>query len=298
MSKSQDNSFVICPICNKSFKIITNSHVKRHGMDMTCFRETYPNCILESESSKLKKSKSAENAWGSEKRNNILSGLRSEESKRKMSEASVRNWGNDELREKRVKTMREVANTEESKIKFSNNSKETWKNEEFRRKRVEGIRKSVRSKEYRDRMSRISTEMWKDEEHPKKVLEGYRNSYYKKSFKYNSKLLGEINLRSSYEVTVCEYLDELNVNYEYESIRFDYYFEGKYHSYYPDFYLKDYDLILEVKPEALENDKRVLAKYNAVVNSGKKIYFVDERNIKDLTIFKDYLSQLQRLSES
>lgn len=56
-------SYVECPICKKQYKILTNSHVKRHGLTMEEFNKLYPNVQKESLSSKNKRKKSISELW-------------------------------------------------------------------------------------------------------------------------------------------------------------------------------------------------------------------------------------------
>lgn len=96
-----------------------------------------------------------------------------------------------------------------------------------------------------------------------------------------------IKLKSSYELKICTLLGELGINYEYEFKRFGYYFKGSYHSYYPDIYLKSYDLYLEIKPDKLQNTDVNMAKFQSVVDSGCNIVYVGE----------DYLDNKDKLLE-
>lgn len=41
--------YVTCPLCNKNFSQLTNSHIKWHGLDMPSFISMYPNIVLVSE---------------------------------------------------------------------------------------------------------------------------------------------------------------------------------------------------------------------------------------------------------
>lgn len=287
---------VICPLCGKKFKSITNRHLRsKHDLEMSDFRIMYPEIQLESELILYKRSYSGKMAWKDDsKRANILEGIHSEESVSKMSEKGLKNWSNPELRNRRVDTMKRVANTEEAKKKFSEISKQTWSNQEFRKKRIDGIRKATTTEEYRKKQSEHSKEMWKDEEHPRKVIEGYRTS--KKKFPFTFKNGKVLNTRSSYEVKVCGYLETLNIGFEYEKYRFDYYLKEDYpgyskgfHSYYPDFYIPSLDIFLEVKPEGLDKYIVNQEKVDSVRSKGKKIYFVTEKEIKSIESFKEFI---------
>lgn len=43
------NKYITCPICNKQFEQITNSHLKTHNLTTDEFRNKYPQCSLKSD---------------------------------------------------------------------------------------------------------------------------------------------------------------------------------------------------------------------------------------------------------
>lgn len=291
--------FVVCPICNKKFKSITNRHLKyTHNISVEEFRNKFPSVCLESEAVVYKRSQSGIKAWNdSTKRANILNGLQSEEAYKKMSEKGLSNWSNKELRDKRVQTMKQVANTPEAKKRASEVSKRTWSNKEYREKIIKGIRYATSKEEYRKKQSIKSKNMWKDPEHPKRVLEGYKSS--KKKFPFTFKNGKVLQTRSSYEVRTCKYLEVLGISFEYEKYRFDYYLKESYpgytkgfHSYYPDFYIPDMDLFLEVKPEGLDKYIVNQIKVKSVLDSGKRIYFVKEKELKSIKSFREFINNV------
>ena len=281
---------VVCPICNKEFKIVTNSHLAKHGITVDEFRHRFPNNSLESDYTRYKKSCSGKDSWNnSVNRGNILEGLRSDSSRRKMSQKSFENWNNKELRDRRVSTMRRVDNTEEAKRKFSESAKRVWGVKEFRTKIISGIREATSKEEYRNKQRDNSLRMWRNPEHPEKVLSGYRNGFVKKRFLYTFSDGRCINLRSSYEVTLCSYLEILMINFEYEKYRFDYFLDG-FHSYYPDFYLNDLNIFLEVKPRSLTDIEVNILKRQSVLDKGYSIYYVTEDELESINTFQSFLS--------
>lgn len=293
-------SYVECPICKKQYKILTNSHIKRHGLTMEEFNRLYPDVQKESLNSKEKRKQSISKVWEDDDfRQRFKDKLNEPEIVAKMSKKGIANWEDKDKRSRRVATMKRVANTSESKEKFSRQSIETWKNPVFREKRVNGIREALNKDSYRELQRLNSLKMWRDSSHPKKVLEGYANSTIAKSIELD---LGDIKLllRSSYEVTVVKHLNSLGIDFEYEEHRFSYLYGGYYHSYYPDFYLPKYNVFIEVKPESLEDDEINILKLNSVISSGYNIFYVDERHLKDVESFNKRLCDCipQRLSES
>lgn len=64
----------------------------------------------------------------------------------------------------------------------------------------------------------------------------------------------DIMLDSKWEVIVAKFLDEHNIKWSRPSNSFEYFWNNSYHSYYPDFYLEDYDTYIEVKGYVRDRD--------------------------------------------
>jgi hypothetical protein len=99
-----------------------------------------------------------------------------------------------------------------------------------------------------------------------------------------------VKLRSTWELSLVNYLDAMSILYEYELAKFSYVFEGKVRTYIPDFYLTDYNVYLEVKPEHFINAPINVAKYNSVIDSGNRIYYVTYKEIESEESFKAFIS--------
>jgi hypothetical protein len=92
-------------------------------------------------------------------------------------------------------------------------------------------------------------------------------------------------LKSSWELKVALFLDAHNIKWEYEPISIKYKsVDGKFHSYFPDFYLNESDTFLEVKGRYVEND---VLKFNELRKKAKLI-IIDKDNLNNLeeTILK------------
>jgi hypothetical protein len=88
--------------------------------------------------------------------------------------------------------------------------------------------------------------------------------------------------RSSYELYFIKFCLENKINIESAEnskrrIRYD--FEGRSHWYYPDFYLVDFDLLVEIKPSKFKNDERVISKIQATIGGGKLILLLTEKEL-------------------
>jgi len=76
-----------------------------------------------------------------------------------------------------------------------------------------------------------------------------------KKIKYFSTICGEILLDGSWELLFAKWLDKNVINWIRNKNRFSYYFDEKDRFYTPDFYIKDFDLYVEVKGYETEKDR-------------------------------------------
>ena len=74
-------------------------------------------------------------------------------------------------------------------------------------------------------------------------------------------------------------MDEQKINWCKSKEHFTYIFEEKEHEYFPDFYLKDYDLFIEVKGQVMPKD---LEKWKQFP---RKLLIIDQKTIKNLPQF-------------
>ena len=96
-------------------------------------------------------------------------------------------------------------------------------------------------------------------------------------FDYISK--GEnFRFRSTWERDIAVFLDKHEIDWEYESVIVDL---NKDHTYYPDFYLPKYNLIIEAHPKHLI-DEMMLLKQKRTIEQGYKFMFITESEIVDL----------------
>lgn len=130
--------------------------------------------------------------------------------------------------------------------------------------------------------------MWTEEQREKhsnsmlKAVENNPESYSTqnvcgrvKQVEYNGTVF-----KSKWEVRTAEWFDKQLVDWEYEPKYFDYVWENKKRKYFPDFYLKEYDVYVEVKGYKRESDD---AKWNQFP---ERLVLIDERNIDKLNEMK------------
>lgn len=105
-----------------------------------------------------------------------------------------------------------------------------------------------------------------------KISEGIRKAIINNPQSYNSSNVnGRVKhckyktytMDSSWELLVAKYLDNLNIKWEKPKNFFLYKWNNSTHKYFPDFYLCDYNIYIEVKGYERERD---IAKYNSINN--------------------------------
>ncbi len=188
-------------------------------------------------------------------------------------------WKREGHKERVIETWKKTYNSSDyTKNLLSKLSKEMWsdpiKKEEISRK----IKKSLNTNEMKKWRSDLMIEKWKDDKYAKKWL--------KYCFTYKDFILpsGRIVKLQGYEPQVLEQLLQIyseedilcetkNINKEIGKIFYN--FEGKERRYFPDFYIKSTNTIIEVKSAYTFNlhKKKNLAKEQACLTKGFNFEF-------------------------
>jgi hypothetical protein len=118
----------------------------------------------------------------------------------------------------------------------------------------------------------------------KAVIEGRQKTLrpygtYGTTIRHTSWLGNEEVLHGGWELKVAKYMDEQKINWCKSKEHFTYIFEQREHEYFPDFYLQDYDLFIEVKGQVMPKD---LEKWKQFP---KKLLIIDQKTIKNLPQF-------------
>jgi len=108
----------------------------------------------------------------------------------------------------------------------------------------------------------------------------YKSGYHKTWFGK------EVFLRSSYEFKFADHLDRLKVYYEVEDKRFQYRYKNVLHTYIPDFYIPDWNLIVETKSGYFnDRDKNIIKKKRqSVQDSGLEFLLLLDDEIDEYII--------------
>ena len=118
---------------------------------------------------------------------------------------------------------------------------------------------------------RINNTYWTEErknEHSKKMLETvkkYPNSYSSDNVSGRAKIIEYNNkkLKGKWELLVAKWLDKHGYKWENDLEPFEYSWNNTTHLYFPDFYIKDLDVYIEVKGYERERDR---CKWSVVKN--------------------------------
>lgn len=141
--------------------------------------------------------------------------------------------------------------SEETKEKFRN----VWFGKKLPDEMKEKIRNSVKSN--------IENDTW-------------HNSFGVKCYYKN------ICFDSSWEVEFAKFLDNKNINWIRPKNSFKYIFENSKHSYYPDFYLSDYNLYIEIKGLSTNKD------YAKWEQFPEQLDIYDSEDLYKLGIFENF----------
>ena len=242
-------SLCVCPICNSEYRNLTKHVNMAHKISKEELLNKYPGTKTISEETSKAISESLENNWKDpEYADKCSSYWRSAEHGKEVSERLIKVWKEDPDKYKIPFT--EHARSDEGRATRRNTMKcvvtKLWEDPEYYARRQEAGR----------------IQMEKNLQDPKFGCWGRRENYLYEGIYY----------RSSWEVNLVKFLEALQIKFSYETFRFDYEYQGSTHKYIPDFYLDDYDLFLEVKPECRIDEVTDL-KLEAVRSSGYKIYY-------------------------
>lgn len=128
-----------------------------------------------------------------------------------------------------------------------------------------------------------SKERWQDPEFRQKMA-NRDHSNPTGRIEYMSKSGKVYHMRSSWEVKLAEYLDSLDIRYTYEGLKIPYSYKNNIYNYYPDFYLPDYNIVLEVKPLCYIDADINQIKKASVLSEGYEFRFITQVEFNSLGI--------------
>lgn len=180
-------------------------------------------------------------------------------------EKRIKNTDQSTKQKNREKTLLEKYNdikyNNSEKIGLSNKGKKVIRTKEHQEKIIESKIKNNTIKHTEETKRKISkgvNKVYNSENPPVTISEqkylgrGHKTGY-----------LNGIYYRSSYELKFLEYCFSNSINVksaENKEFRVPYFYNEKRHWYYPDFYLEKYDIVVEIKPNSLLTDEKILCK--------------------------------------
>ena len=187
---------------------------------------------------------------------------------------------------------------------MTNTNNENWKNPEYREMMSERG-KAQWTDEYRELKSKLAKDQWSNPDIKAKQIESLKDFYnspegleaIRKKVRFKVEYNGVI-YRSRWEVDLAHFLDIKRINYEYERVVIRYLdSSGRVRRYITDFYLRDYNLIIEVKPDYRIKYDDVQRKKEATELEGYRFMFVSHHFISGIregseTIENELLSEI------
>lgn len=267
-----------CLICGKEFNSRLSPHIiSKHNMSTQEYKSLFGKDVKITSDNFIKR-----------KANLSRGRKQSQETRTKISKSKkgTTAWNKGLTREtdlrveKYSKSKEGKKRTLEQRIRISERTKEGMNNPIVKSKISKANRSRVYTKEQKEKRSLISRNLWKNPNYANKCS----NPRYGNKPVYNG-----TRFMSDTEMLFAKKLDELNIKYKYQAGPFKYLKrrDNKYHNYYPDFYLLEYDLYLEIKyrknylyglDDVLEDKLEGMKQLNL------KCIILDRRDLKDLDI--------------
>jgi len=218
--------------------------------------------------------------WENEEyRKKYFETVHSDEYRQKCAIASKELWKRDGHKERVRESWQNTFNSSEyTRNLISENSKRMWADEEKKNEISKKIKEKLNTPEMKEWRSLLMIEKWKDD--------GYADNWLKHCFTYRDITLpsGNVVKLQGYEPQVLTQLlneyseDDIcigrkDIEKNIGKILYDY--KGSAHRYFPDFYIKSIDTIIEVKSEYTFNlhKEKNLAKEQACLKKGHNFIF-------------------------
>ena len=162
--------------------------------------------------------------------------------------------------------------------KMSMMANKFWSNPEIKERRLKAIKDQHDSKEFkelhREVGRRTMSKLMSNEDFFWTTVENTKDTSLGKVSTYTTRNGNVLKLRSSIELSIAEYLDKMNLNFEYETKVIPYEKNGNPRRYLIDFILPDYNIGIEAKPKKLWNDEDTVLKINAAKKYFDKVILV------------------------
>jgi hypothetical protein len=153
--------------------------------------------------------------------------------------------------------------------------------EETKRKLSKITKRQFEDPKYRAKFSERMIQAVKDhpESYSTKNVSGRCKNYIYKGH----------TLKGKWELITAMWLDSLNVLWERDIKPFPYFWDGKWRNYFPDFYLPEYKIYIEVKGFKRERDISKWKDFSSklLLIDEKTIGCLDEKSLEDLEVISE-----------
>lgn len=134
-----------------------------------------------------------------------------------------------------------------------------------------------------DAFLKRNQKLYRDPEFKQRATDRIRSAtrWHGDRYQYNG-----VAFRSTWEVKFAEWLDSQGIVYKYEGVKVEYFDPEKSQerTYYPDFYLPDRNLCIEIKPRSSLYSVVVQAKREACIEAGYKFMFITQNELNNLSV--------------
>lgn len=253
-----------CPICHAQKKNLTKHVQMAHHLTKDEFLSQYPGTKMISDSASKAISESLRANWKNpDYAERCSSYWRSELHAQRKSEDMKVLW--DTRHDEMVAGIKQFANSEEGRSirsqNLTNSLNDLWQDETYRKNRSEQGKKQMR-------INALNPEF---------------NKFHR--VEYNGR-----TYRSKLEVKFVKIFDKLNIKNEYETVRLPYEDEnGDTHIYITDFFLPEFDTIVEVKPECFV-DSLNHGKSQTVKSHGYNYVILTEKDLSSEKVLRQLQS--------
>ena len=154
--------------------------------------------------------------------------------------------------------------------------------DETRKKIGDGWRGKKHTPEQLQKLSQSMTKVAKDNPN---------YSFSTISKRYKKSIYKGFHMDSSWELIFAQYLDKYNIKWVKNSKGFQYIWDSRERTYYPDFYLEDYDLYIEIKGHETERDKvKYMVIDNLITLYGDTIEVIINNNFDIIKFLSKYFN--------
>lgn len=166
-----------------------------------------------------------------------------------------------------------VRNSKSKKGKINLGSSNGMTKEE-NKKKVSESRKKIMTPEFRKNISEYTAKAWKDGKY-----DGVKVGQCK-WFEYHHSNGNIYKVQGTWELAFIEWLDESNMDFDCHKGRLPYQVNGETRSYYPDFFVNEWNSYVDIKNEyhyGLQKEK-----FNAIIDSGIKVKLILKEELESL----------------